>query len=72
MAPKILTRFVDDLQAVQLQPIETPGKYSIFVNDTIIFDRKEAGSFIEIMALKQLVRDYVNPNKTLGHIDKKI
>ena len=71
MAQELLTTFVDDIKAVQLQPSETAGKYAIFVNDNQIFDRNESGHFIEIKALKQLIRDVVNPMKSLGHSDKK-
>lgn len=71
MAQELLTTFADDLKAVQLQPSETAGKFAIFINNTLLFDRKEAGYFIEIKALKQLVRDIVNPEKSLGHSDKK-
>ncbi len=71
MAQELLTTFADDLKAVQLQPSETAGKFAIFINDELVFDRKETGHFIEIKALKQLVRDVVNPEKNLGHSDKK-
>lgn len=71
VAQELLTTFANDLKAVQLQPSETAGKYAIFINDSLVFDRKEAGHFIEITALKQLIRDHVNPTKLLGHSDKK-
>ena len=71
IAQELLTTFADDLKAVQLQPSETAGKFAIFINDKLVFDRKEAGCFIEIKALKQLVRDIVNPERNLGHSDKK-
>lgn len=71
MAQELLGIFADDLKAVQLQPSETAGKFAIFINDKLAFDRKETGHFIEIKALKQLVRDVVNPTKSLGHSDKK-
>lgn len=71
-AQELLTTFSEDVKAVQLQPSDTAGKFSIYINDAQIFDRKEAGGFIEIKALKQLVRDYVNPDKPLGHSDKKM
>lgn len=70
LAQELLTTFTDDLKAVQLQPSETAGRFTIFISDKLLFDRKEAGYFIEIKALKQLVRDIVNPKKSLGHSDK--
>jgi selenoprotein W-related protein len=71
-AQELLTTFSEDLKAVQLQPSEIAGKFTIYINDVPIFDRKEAGGFIEIKGLKQLVRDHVNPDKPLGHSDKKM
>lgn len=71
MAQELLTTFEADLQGVMLKPSEINGRYSISVNDRKIFDRKEAGRFPEIKELKQLVRDQVNPDKDLGHSDKK-
>lgn len=71
VAQELLTTFANDLKAVQLQPSETAGKYAIFINDSLVFDRKEAAHFIEITALKQLIRDHVNPTKLLVHSDKK-
>ncbi|HAK28203.1 MAG TPA: hypothetical protein DCO90_03000, partial [Sphingobacterium sp.] len=35
-----------------------------------IFDRKRAGRFPEIKELKQLIRDLIAPDKSLGHSDK--
>ena len=71
MAQEILTTFTDDVQGVLLRPSEIGGRYTIFVDEMIVFDRKEAGGFIEIKELKQLIRDKVNPEKSLGHSDKR-
>ena len=71
MAQEILTTFVDDVRSVTLQPSETGGEYKIFIDDRKIFDRSEHGGFPEIKEIKQLVRDMVNPGKSLGHADRK-
>lgn len=71
MAQELLTTFSDDIKGVLLQPSEISGTYLIKVNELQVFDRKEAGRFPEIKELKQLVRDVVNPEKSLGHSDKK-
>ena len=71
MAQELLTTFADELYGVTLQPSETSGHYSIRVDDETIFDRKEWGGFPEIKEIKQLVRDKVSPEKSLGHSDKK-
>ena len=71
MAQELLTTFTGDIKGVTLQPAEVDGRYNIYLNEEKIFDRKEAGHFPEIKELKQLVRDLVNPAKSLGHSDKK-
>ncbi len=71
MAQELLTTFGDDLRHVSLQPSESPGAFLISINEEIIFNRKEAGQFPEIKVIKQLVRDKVNPAKSLGHADTK-
>ena len=71
MAQELLTTFSEEIKSVTLLPSETGGRYAIFINDNIVFDRKETGHFPEIKELKQLVRDVVNPAKSLGHSDKK-
>ena len=71
MAQELLTTFADDLYGVTLQPSETGGHYSIRINEEIVFDRKEWSRFPEIKEIKQLVRDKVSPEKSLGHSDKK-
>jgi len=70
MAQELLTTFTDDIHGVLLHPSEVNGRYTIRINDVEIFDRKRAGRFPEIKELKQLVRDVVNPGKSLGHSDK--
>lgn len=71
MAQELLTTFTEDLKGVTLQPAEVSGRYCIYINGEKIFDRKEQGRFPEIKELKQLIRDKVNPDKSLGHSDKK-
>lgn len=70
MAQEFLTTFLEDLDSVSLKPSAESGRYTISVNDEIVFDRKSHGGFAEIKELKQIVRDKVNPEKSLGHADK--
>ncbi len=70
MAQELLTTFEDDLHSITLQPSEIEGRYAIRLNDVDLFDRKKQGRFPEIKELKQLVRDKVNPGKSLGHADR--
>ncbi|RNL75187.1 SelT/SelW/SelH family protein [Sinomicrobium pectinilyticum] len=70
MAQEFLTTFEEELGGVTLQPGETAGIYRIYVNDQLLFDRKEYGGFADIRELKQWLRDRVRPGKDLGHTDK--
>jgi selenoprotein W-related protein len=70
MAQELLTTFSDDIGSVTLVPGEA-GVYRISVDGQKVFDRAEAGGFREITVIKQLVRDIVNPGKSLGHADRK-
>ena len=54
IAQELLTTFTDDVHGVLLQPSEFSGRFSVRVNEQVIFDRKVAGRFPEIKELKQL------------------
>ncbi len=69
-AQEILTTFSEDVKGVLLQPSETSGTFKIFIDDELIFDRVSNGGFPEIRQLKQVIRDKINPGKSLGHSDK--
>jgi selenoprotein W-related protein len=70
MAQEFLTTFLDDVDSVTLKPGEVSGRYTISINNDIVFDRKRDGGFPEIKQLKQIIRDKVAPAKSLGHADK--
>lgn len=70
-AQEILSTFSNDVFSVALQPSKISGKFSVRVNDNEIYDRKTEGGFPEVKKLKQLLRDCINPEKSLGHSDKK-
>ena len=69
-AQELLATFTGDVHGVTLQPSETNGTFRISIGGTEIFDRKKSGGFPEVKELKQLVRDKVNPGKSLGHSDR--
>lgn len=71
MATELLTTFTEELGGVLLQPSETAGKFTIYLDGQLIVDRKTDSGFLEIAALKQLVRDRIAPDKNLGHSDRK-
>lgn len=71
MAQELLTTFGEEIGGVLLRPSEVSGRYTVFVDDQPVFDRKKEGRFPEVKELKQLVRDRVAPGKSLGHSDNK-
>jgi selenoprotein W-related protein len=52
---------------VALQP-GTGGVFEVRVDDTVVWDRG-TGGFPEPTAVKRLVRDIVDPGRSLGHSD---
>jgi len=71
IAQELLTTFTDELHGVLLRPSETSGAYTIRINEDTVFDRKEQGRFPEVKELKQMIRDVVSPDKSLGHSEKR-
>ena len=71
LAQELLTTFEDDLLEVSLRPSEVAGRFQVILDDQLIFDRKREGHFPEAKELKQIVRDIVCPERSLGHSDKK-
>ena len=71
LAQELLTTFEQDLLEVSLRPCEFAGRFQVILDDQLIFDRKREGHFPEAKELKQIVRDIVCPDRSLGHSDKK-
>ncbi len=69
MAQELLTTFEDELGAVSLHP-GTGGIFHIAIDGREIWDRKARDGFPDIKQLKQLVRDAVAPERSLGHSDR--
>ncbi|KAG1892685.1 Rdx family-domain-containing protein [Suillus subluteus] len=67
------------LKAISIIPLnseETGGRFRVWLNleggpPQLMWDRKIEGGFPELKGLKQRIRDYVQPGKSLGHSDKK-
>jgi selenoprotein W-related protein len=70
MAQELLSTFEGDVDAVTLRP-GNGGRFEILVDGALVWSRKGAGRFPEITELKQLVRDRIAPDKSLGHADRK-
>jgi selenoprotein W-related protein len=69
MAQELLTTFVDDLAEVALVP-GTGGVFDIRLDGETIFSRKDTSRFPEAKEVKQLVRDKIDPARSLGHSDR--
>jgi selenoprotein W-related protein len=70
MAQELLQTFGADIGEVALVP-GTGGLFTIHVGDELIWDRKEREGFPEAKVLKQLVRDHIDPQRDLGHSERK-
>ncbi len=69
MAQELLTTFEGELGEVALVP-GTGGVFDIKLDDQLIYSRKKEGRFPESKELKQLIRDLIAPDRSLGHSDR--
>ncbi len=69
MAQELLQTFGQDIGSVTLKP-GTGGTFIITCDDQIIWDRTKDGGFPEAKVLKQKLRDFVWPDRDLGHSDR--
>lgn len=68
IAQELLTTYESDLGKVCLRPGQG-GTFDIRLNGETIFSRAETGRFPESKELKQLIRDRIDPDRSLGHSD---
>lgn len=68
MGQELLTTFDTEIHELSLVP-NNDGAFSIWANDDCIWERKRDGGFPELPVLKQRLRDYIAPEKSLGHSD---
>ena len=69
MAQELLQTFGQSLGEVALLP-GTGGIFEIHVDGTLIWERKRDGGFPDVRQLKQLVRNRIDPDRDLGHLDR--
>jgi selenoprotein W-related protein len=69
MAQELLSTFQNDLGAVALRP-GTGGAFEVALDSEVIWERKRDGGFPDIKVLKQLIRDRIDPARSLGHVDR--
>ena len=67
-AQELLTTFEKELGEVALLP-GTGGVFEVRVNQRLVWSRAEQQRFPEMKELKQLVRDEIAPERSLGHSD---
>ncbi|MCQ8783739.1 SelT/SelW/SelH family protein [Mangrovibrevibacter kandeliae] len=70
LAQELLSTFSTDLGEVVLIP-GTGGVFEIAYEGETIWERKADGGFPEAKVLKQRVRDRLDPERDLGHSDRK-
>ena len=70
LAQELLSTFGEDLGKVSLVPA-SGGTCHIDCNGKQIWERKRDGGFPEAKELKQRVRDEIDPQRDLGHNDKR-
>lgn len=68
MAQELLMTFDEDLSAVSLKP-GTGGVFVVRLNGQVLFSRQSAERFPEAKEIKQLIRDVIDPERSLGHSD---
>jgi selenoprotein W-related protein len=71
MAQELLATFADELGSVTLTPDVTGGVFEVRLDGKLVWSRKDKGRFPDIKELKQLVRDHVAPDRSLGHVDRE-
>ena len=69
LAQELLSTFAEDLGEVSLVP-GTGGVFEIRYDGALIWERKRDGGFPDAKALKQRVRDQLDPGRDLGHADR--
>lgn len=68
MAQELLSTFSVELQSVTLVP-GTGGIFEIHFDGDLVWERKRDGGFPDSRVLKQMVRDRIDPERSLGHVD---
>ncbi|WP_318425181.1 SelT/SelW/SelH family protein [Photobacterium leiognathi] len=69
MTQELLHTFSEEIQTISLHP-DTGGRFEIHCNGQLIWERKADGGFPDAKQLKQRIRDVINPERDLGHVDR--
>ena len=68
LAQELLSTFSNKVGELALIPSEG-GEFIVYCDGVEIFSRKKKGRFPESKELKQLIRDKIDPDRSLGHSD---
>ena len=68
IAQELLMTFAEKIGELVLIP-SSDGEFTIICDGIKIFSRKEEGGFPESKELKQMIRDRIDPDRSLGHSD---
>ena len=69
MAQELLSTFSLELGSVTPIP-GTGGIFEISFGDELVWERKRDGGFPDSRVLKQMVRDSIDPERSLGPVDR--
>jgi selenoprotein W-related protein len=69
-AQELLTTFESNLGGVTLKP-GTGGIFEVTTGGQLLWSRVGEGRFPEMKELKQRLRDLIDPDRDLGHSDRK-
>lgn len=69
MAQEVLSTFGLEMGSVTLVP-GTDGIFEIRLDGALIWERQRDGGFPDVKQLKQMVRDRIDPDRDLGHVDR--
>ena len=69
MAQELLSTFSLEIGTITLKP-GTGGIFEIWLDGELVWERRRDGGFPDVKHLKQMVRDRIDPDRDLGHIDR--
>ncbi len=68
LAQELLFTFEDMLGECSLVPTDK-GIFNVLLDGELIYSKQDSGKFPESNKLKQLIRDKIEPDMSLGHSD---
>ena len=69
LTQELLHTFSEEIQTISLHP-DTGGRFEVRCNGQLIWERKADGGFPDAKQLKQRIRDVIDPERDLGHVDR--